>query len=224
MAISEWPAADRPREKLLNHGASALTDTELLAIFLRVGVQGKSAIDLARDMLEHFGSLRELLNADYCEFSAVKGLGVAKYAQLQATVEIARRYFAQALDRQDLLDHPHIVKQWLLQQLRDQPHEVFIALFLDARHRLIKYIELAHGSISSAAVHPREVVKQALQLNAAKVIFAHNHPSGVAEPSTSDELLTNRLRDALLLIDVQTVDHIVVGDGQTVSFAERGLL
>lgn len=224
MAINQWPAADRPREKLLSSGAKSLTDAELLAIFLRVGVKGMSAVDLARHMLDHFGSLRDLLNANYQEFSTVKGLGAAKFAQLQASVEMARRHFAQNLDRKDLLDHPQAVRNWLLQKLRDYPHEVFVALWLDNRHRLIKYSELAHGTINGASVHPREVLKAALANNAASVIFAHNHPSGIAEPSNSDQALTTRLQQALQLIDIRLLDHIVIGDGITVSFAERGLI
>lgn len=224
MGIANWPASDRPREKLIQQGVQALTDAELLAIFLRVGTHGQSAVDLARHMLEHFGSLRDLLGADYHEFSQVKGLGIAKFAQLQASVEMARRHFAQSLDRQNLLDNPQAVREWLLQKLRDMPHEVFAALYLDNRNRLIKYVELAHGTLNGATVHPREVIKQALANNAASVIFVHNHPSGVAEPSRSDEQITQRLKQALQLIDIRVLDHIIVGDGHTVSFAERGLL
>lgn len=224
MAISDWPAADRPREKLINQGASALTDAELLAIFLRVGTHGKSAVDLAREMLDHFGGLRQLISADIQAFMQVKGLGQAKYAQLQACTEMARRHFAQTFERENLLNHPGTVKQWLLHKLRDYPYEVFVALFLDSHNRLIEYRELATGSVSGATVHPREVLRLALACNAANVIFAHNHPSGIAEPSQADENITQRLVTALKLVDINVWDHIVVGDGTTVSFAERGLL
>ncbi len=224
MSICHWPEQERPREKLLARGPDALSDAELLAIFLRCGIQGLSAVDLARELLSRFGSLRCLLTADQEEFCAGRGLGLAKYVELQAVLELGRRHLAETLDRSDPLTSPEATRRFLQARLRDLPHEVFAALFLDNRHRVIRYEELFRGTIDGASVHPREVVKAALKLNAAALIFAHNHPSGVAEPSHADERLTRRLRDALGLVDIRVLDHVVVGDGQMVSFAERGLL
>jgi DNA repair protein RadC len=223
MAISDWPAADRPREKLLAQGSAVLSDAELLAIFLRTGVRGKSAVDLAHDLITGFGGLRQLLQANQVDFCRHPGLGTAKYAQLQAVLEMARRYLGESLQRGEPLTSPHLTRQFLSQKLRDYAHEVFAVLFLDQRHRVICFEELFRGTIDGASVYPREVVKQSLQHNAAAVIFAHNHPSGVAEPSQADQHITRRLQDALALIDVRVLDHFVVGD-EVVSFAERGLL
>jgi DNA repair protein RadC len=223
MAISDWPEDQRPREKLLAHGSAILSDAELLAIFLRTGVRGKSAVDLAAELIQGFGSLRHLLRADQKTFCKHLGLGSAKYAQLQAVLEMARRYLGESLQRGEPLTSPQITRQYLSQRMRDYAHEVFAALFLDQRHRVICFEELFRGTIDGASVYPREVVKQALQHNAAAVIFAHNHPSGVAEPSQADQHITRRLQDALSLIDVRVLDHFVVGD-DVVSFAERGLL
>ncbi len=223
MAITDWPARQRPREKLLVEGSAALTDAELLAIFLRTGIQGKTAVDLSQDLLEGFGGLRQLLKASAEEFCAHRGLGQAKFAQLQAVLEMARRYLSESLQRGDVLTSPQETRQFLSDRLRDYPHEVFAALFLDQRHRVICFEELFSGTIDGASVYPREVVKKALHYNAAAIIFAHNHPSGVAEPSQSDERITRRLKDALALIDVRVLDHCVVGD-EVVSFAERGLI
>lgn len=223
MAISDWPAENRPREKLLAQGSGALTDAELLAIFLRTGVRGKSAVDLAADLIRDFGNLRNMLQADQKNFCKHLGLGSAKFAQLQAVLEMARRYLGESLQRGEPLTSPQVTRQFLSQRLRDYSHEVFAVLFLDQRHRVICFEELFRGTIDGASVYPREVVKQSLQYNAAAVIFAHNHPSGVAEPSQADQHITRRLQDALALIDVRVLDHFVVGD-EVVSFAERGLL
>ena len=223
MPITDWPADERPREKLLKRGAAALSDAELLAIFLRTGVAGRTAVDLARDLLSRFGGLRPLMQADPGTFCTARGLGVAKYTQLQAVLEMARRHLSEALDRGDALGSPDDTRRYLSARLRDYPFEVFACLFLDNRHRVIAFEELFRGTIDGASVHPREVVRRALTHNAAAVILAHNHPSGVAEPSRSDEAVTRRLRDALALVDIRVLDHVVVGDS-LVSFAERGLL
>lgn len=224
MAISDWPMDERPREKLLQRGASALSDAELLAIFLRTGVKGKTAVDLARELLDEFGDLRQLLNAQMSEFCRAEGLGQAKFALLQATLEMGRRHLRSHLDRGDVLASPLQTQQYLTAALRDYPHEVFAALLLDNRHRVIRFQELFNGTIDGASVHPREVVKQALSANAAAVIFAHNHPSGVAEPSQADLRITQRLKDALQLVDIRVLDHFIVGDGGGYSFVEHGLL
>lgn len=224
MPISSWPQAERPREKLLSRGPAALSDAELLAIFLRTGVTGKTAVDLARDLLCRFGSLRVLLEASQQIFCEAPGLGSAKYAQLQAVLEMNRRYLGEKLKRGQALTSPEDTRAYLTARLRDQPREIFCCLFLDTRHRVLAFEELFHGTLDGAAVYPREVVKQALAHNAAAVILAHNHPSGVAEPSKADEVLTQRLKDALALVDIRVLDHLVVGDGEITSFAERGLL
>jgi DNA repair protein RadC len=224
MSITEWPEDERPREKLLNRGAPALTDAELLAIFLRTGVAGKSAVDLARDLLSEFRGLKGLLGADECSFCQAKGLGRAKFAQLQAVVEMSRRYLLEEAKDHDLLTSPDAARDYLKLRLAGYPHEVFACLFLDNRHRLIEYEELFRGTIDGASVHPREVVRRALRANAAAVIFAHNHPSGVSEPSQSDLRITQRLKDALSLVEVRVLDHVIIGDGQGTSLAERGLI
>lgn len=224
MPITDWPATERPREKLLQRGADALSDAELLAIFLRTGIRGKTAVDLARDLLSQFGGLRALLEANSKQFCAMPGLGPAKYAQLSATLEMGRRHLRETLNRGDALTSPADTRRYLQARLRDYPHEVFACLFLDNRHRVIHYGELFHGTIDGASVHPREVVRQALGHNAAALIFAHNHPSGIAEPSDADERLTRRLKDALALVDIRVLDHLVIGDGEIVSLAERGLI
>ncbi|WP_018233353.1 RadC family protein [Thioalkalivibrio thiocyanodenitrificans] len=223
MPITDWPADERPREKLLKRGAAALSDAELLAIFLRTGVAGRTAVDLARDLLSRFGGLRPLLQADLDSFCAARGLGQAKYTQLQAVLEMGRRHLSETLARGEALGNPDDTRRYLSARLRDYPFEVFACLFLDNRHRVITFEELFRGTIDGASVHPREVVRRALVHNAAAVILAHNHPSGVAEPSRSDEAITRRLREALALVDIRVLDHVVVGD-ELVSFAERGLL
>ncbi len=223
MAITDWPAQERPREKLLARGAAALSDAELLAIFLRTGVKGKSAVDLSRELLDRFGGLRALIVASEQAFCAALGLGPAKYVQLQAVMEISRRTQAERLQRESVLDCPSAVRQYLALQLQDRTQEVFACLMLDNQHRVISFDELFYGTINSASVHPREVVKQALQRNAAAVILAHNHPSGIAEPSTADCAITRRLQEALALVDIRLLDHMVIGDGEVVSMAERNL-
>jgi DNA repair protein RadC len=222
--IRDWPAGERPREKLLDHGPKALSDAELLAIFLRTGVSGKTAVDLARDLLQDYGGLRALLETERTRFCATRGLGTAKYAQLQAVLEMARRHLAEQLQREDPLENPDVTRRYLVSRLRHLPHEIFACLFLDNRHRVISYEELFRGTIDGASVHPREVVKRALHHNAAAVILAHNHPSGVAEPSRADIQLTRRLIDALALVDIRVLDHFIIGDGDGVSLAERGCL
>jgi DNA repair protein RadC len=224
MSINAWPQSERPREKLLERGPDALSDAELLAIFLRTGVRGKSAVDLARDLINAHGGLRGLLEADRQSLCEHKGLGISKYVHLRAGLELGRRYLAATLDRSDALSSPQDTRRFLRARLRGYPHEVFACLFLDNRHRVISFDELFHGTIDSASVHPREVVRRALKHNAAAVILAHNHPSGVAEPSNSDRAITRRLMEALALIDVRVLDHLVIGDADAVSFAERGLL
>jgi DNA repair protein RadC len=224
MAINSWPADERPREKLLSRGASALSDAELIAIFLQSGVRGKTAVDLARELLSGHGGLRGLLETDPQRLAQTRGLGTAKIVLLRAALELGRRYLAATLERADVLRNPRDTRDYLRARLRGYPHEVFACLFLDNRHRIISFDEMFAGTIDTAAVHPREVVKRALQHNAAAVILAHNHPSGVAEPSHSDLAITRRLKDALALVDIRLLDHLVIGDSESVSLAERGLL
>jgi len=224
MPITDWPAAERPREKLLARGPAALSDAELLAIFLRTGRPGHSALDMARELLGHFGGLRGLLDAERDRFCALPGLGDAKYTQLAATLELSRRHLEATLARSDALTNPELTRQFLISRLRHRDREVFLGLFLDNRHRVIACEELSVGTYDGATVHPREVVRRALALNAAALIVAHNHPSGVAEPSAADQAMTQRLRDALALVEVRLLDHFIVGDGQPVSLAERGNL
>lgn len=224
MAITDWPRDERPREKLLQRGVAALSDAELLAIFLRTGIKGKTAVDLARELLLEFGCLRTLLNAEPKRFCASKGLGLAKYAQLQAALEMSRRHLQETLERGDSLSDPNATRHYLIARLRDLPYEVFGCLFLDNRHRVIQFDVLFRGTIDGASVHPREVVRHTLRHNAAAVIFAHNHPSGVAEPSDADRQITQQLQQALALIDVRVLDHFIIGDGSATSFAEQGLL
>ena len=223
MAITDWAIEDRPREKLLNKGAQALTDAELLAIFLRTGIKGKTAVDLARDLIKDNGGLSPLLAANEEQFCQSKGLGQAKYVQMQAVVEMSRRYLEEKIHRGDAMDNVSDVKNYLKSRLQDYPFEVFSCLFLDNKHRVIEYEELFRGTIDGASVHPREVVRRVLHHNAAAIILAHNHPSGVAEPSESDKVITNKLKQAMVMIDVRVLDHFIVGD-EIVSFAERGLL
>lgn len=224
MTIRDWPADERPREKLLTKGPQALSDAELLAIFLRTGLPGQSAVDLARSLLSHFGSLRRLLEADHATFCQARGMGTAKYAQLQASLELSRRHLLSTLQRGDALTSPDQTRRYLASRLREKQREVFAALFLDNRNRVICYEELFHGTIDGASVHPREVVSRALTLNAAALIVAHNHPSGVSEPSRADQQITEQLKRALALVDVRLLDHIIIGDGESRSLAEEGLL
>ncbi len=223
MAITDWAIEDRPREKLLARGAEALTDAELLAIFLRTGIKGKTAVDLARDLLQDNGGLSPLLSANESQFCESKGVGQAKYVQLQAVVEMSRRYLEEKIHRGDAMKNVADVKNYLRSRLQQYPFEVFACLFLDNKHRVIEYEELFRGTIDGASVHPREVVRRVLHHNAAAVVLAHNHPSGAAEPSDSDKLITNKLKEALGMIDVRLLDHFIIGD-EIVSFAERGLL
>lgn len=222
MSIADWPEGDRPREKLLQKGAAALSDAELLAIFLRVGVKGKSAVDLGRELMGQFGSLQALFAADEAALCAVHGMGQAKFVQFQAILEMARRALREELQRGDALSSPLAVRQYLQLLLGGREHEVFVALFLDSQHRVIATEELFRGTLNQASVYPREVVKRALAHNAAAVIFAHNHPSGIAEPSTADRVLTDTLKQALALVEVRVLDHFIVTTGQALSFAERG--
>jgi len=222
MSIRDWPAAERPREKLLELGAASLSDAELLAIFLRTGVSGKSAVDLARHLLHQFGSLRGLLEADQLTFGRQLGLGPAKFAQLQAVLEMARRHLAERLRRNSVLESPLAVRDYLKALLRHEPHEVFGCLFLDSKHRVLAFEALFQGSIDTTSVYPRQVVKRALAHNAAALILCHNHPSGIAEPSQADRVLTRRLQEALNLIDVRVLDHFIIGEGDPLSMAEYG--
>lgn len=224
MAIKDWPAQDRPREKLLQQGAAALTDAELLAIFLRTGAPGKSAVALARDLLTEFGSLKALLSADRERFCLAPGLGSAKYAQMQAVMEMARRHYREILRRGSALTSPKATRAFLSASLRHYAYEVFACLFLDSQHRIIQFEELFRGTLDGAGVYPREVARQALFHNAAAVIFAHNHPSGIAEPSQADRTITAKLQSSLALFDIRVLDHFIIGDGKPFSFAEHGLI
>ena len=224
MTIRDWPADERPREKLLRRGAAALSDAELLAIFLRTGVPGKDAVTLARELLQTHDGLRGLLDLGARELDTAPGLGPAKYVQLQAALEMARRHYLDRLRRGSVLCNPDDTRRYLHARLSHYPHEVFACLFLDNRHAVIECEELFRGTLNNAAVHPREVVKAALAHNAAAVILAHNHPSGVAEPSQADAALTLRLKEALALVDIRVLDHLVIGAGEAVSLAERGMM
>jgi DNA repair protein RadC len=224
MAITDWPEGERPREKLLARGAQALSDAELLAIFLRVGVRGKSAVALARDLVDHFGSLTRLFAAPQSEFDRFPGLGPAKYAQLQAVLEMARRALAEQMRCGDVLNSPAAVRDYLRLRLQGLAHEVFMAVYLDAQNRVLATEELFRGTLTQTSVYPREVVKRALAHNAGGIILAHNHPSGLAEPSQADRWLTDQLKHALALVDVKVLDHFIVAGSQSVSFAERGWL
>ncbi len=223
MSIRNWPEKERPREKLLQLGVAALSDAELLAIFLRTGTRRKSALDLARDILIEYGSLGEVLKADRDRFCNSYGLGITKYVQLQASLEISRRYLLALTNESDALTSPESVRDYLALKLRGLGHEIFVCLFLDNKHRVIEYQEMFRGTLNSTSVYPREVVKACLAVNAAAVIFAHNHPSGIAEPSEADIFLTAKLQEALALIDIRVLDHLVIGNDAPVSLAERGL-
>ena len=224
MAISDWPESDRPREKLVKNGATSLSDTELLAIFLRTGMVGKSAVDLARDLLKQFGSLTNLFAANQQEFCQLPGMGIAKYTQLQAVLEMARRALGDEFKNKDIMDSPELVRDYLRLTLQNKQHEIFLGIFLDTKNRTIATEELFNGTLTHTSVYPREVIKRALHHNAAAMIFAHNHPSGVAEPSHADKALTATLKQALALIDVKVLDHFIIGNGTTLSFAENGLI
>jgi len=224
MAIPDWPESERPREKLLKNGAAYLSDAELLALFLRTGMVGKSAVDLARVLLTHFESLTGLFAANQTAFCQIPGMGPAKYAQLQAVLEMTRRALEEELKSGDAMNSPKSVRDYLRLSLEGKKHEIFVGIFLDAQNRAIAAEELFNGTLTQTSVYPREVVKRALHHNAAAMIFAHNHPSGVAEPSQADEILTQSLKQALALVDVKVLDHFIVGGGTAMSFAERGLI
>ncbi|PPC93148.1 MAG: hypothetical protein CTY33_09070 [Methylotenera sp.] len=224
MAITDWPASERPREKLLAHGAKTLSDAELLAIFLRVGVTGKSAVDLARDLLNRFSSLNGIFAASLEELSQVHGIGNSKYAQLQAIFEMACRALNEQMQVKDVLSSPRQVRDYLCLKLGGLNREVFLVLFMDAQNRIIADEEMFSGTLTQTSVYPREIVKRALHYNAASVIFAHNHPSGQTVPSKADKLLTAELKKALALIDVRVLDHFIIAGNDTSSFAEMGLL
>ncbi|TWH64545.1 DNA replication and repair protein RadC [Azomonas agilis] len=224
MSIRDWPEAERPREKLLAQGAARLSDAELLAIFLRTGVSGLSAVDLARYLLNEFGSLRALFEADLTRFSQHLGLGPAKYAQLQAVLEMARRHLAETLRRDSALESSQAVRDYLKAQLRHEPHELFACLFLDTKHRVLAFEVLFRGTIDSAQVYIRPTVERALAHKAGAVILAHNHPSGLCEPSPADCQLTQQLKQAFALFDIRILDHFIVGEGEPLSMAERGLV
>ncbi|SNR90958.1 DNA replication and repair protein RadC [Methylobacillus rhizosphaerae] len=224
MAITDWPEGERPREKLLANGAMTLSDAELLAIFLRTGVVGKSAVDLARELLNRFSSLNGIFAASLQEIEQVHGMGVSKFVQLQAIFEMSRRALLEEMQARDVLTSPQAVRQYLSLKIGALPREVFIGIFLDAQHRVLAIEELFSGTLTQTSVYPREVVKRSLHYNAAAVIFAHNHPSGVPEPSQADRALTETLQAALSLIDIRVLDHFVVAGNQVIAFSERGLL
>jgi DNA repair protein RadC len=224
MSIRDWPSEERPREKLLRLGSQALSEAELIAILLRTGIRGRSALDLARGLLIQFGSLRGMLTADCEAVCRTPGLGPARFAALQAALELARRHYQELMNAGPTLANPRATRDFLRMRLRDLPHEVFCCVYLDNRHRVIGFEELFRGTIDGASVHPREVVKQALARNSSAVILAHNHPSGVAEPSQADEFITRRLKEALSLVDIRLLDHFIVGDERCESMAERGLI
>jgi DNA repair protein RadC len=224
LRIADWPQQERPRERLLAQGAGSLSDAELVAVCLRSGTRGKSAVELARELIAGFGGLTGLLGADLGKLLQVKGLGTAKAAQLAAATELARRSLQEGLKAGSALTSPGAVRDYLRLVLAARDHEVFVVLFLDAQHRVLRSAELFRGTLTQTSVYPREVVRAALAANAAAVIFAHNHPSGIAQPSQADELLTRQLREALALVEIRVLDHFIVAGNQTLSFAERGLL
>ena len=224
MTISDWPATERPRERLLNCGAERLYDAELLAVFLRTGIQGHTAVDVARGLLTRFGTVSAILAADQAVLCKERGFGLSRYCQLAAVLELTRRALREEMGRRDALGSPGAVRDFLRLKLRDLPHEVFLGLYLDAQNRVIGDEELFRGTLTQTSVYPREIVKRALAHNAAGVILAHNHPSGAAEPSFADEALTRALRQALALVDVKVLDHFVIAGNSAISFAERGLL
>lgn len=224
MAINDWTENERPRERLVRDGAAALSNPELLALLLRVGVRGKSAVELGRDILQHFGTLHGLFGATLDDCTEIHGLGMAKYAQLQAVMELARRAIAEQLQAGEAFGSPELVKRYLRMKLGGQRHESFVVLFLDVKNRLIVDRELFRGTLTHASVHPREVVVEALARNAAGVILAHNHPSGVSEPSDADLRITRTLMQALALVDVRVLDHFIVAGTHVHSFAEHGQL
>jgi DNA repair protein RadC len=224
MTIRDWPTQERPREKLLAHGAAALSDAELLAIFISTGRRGQSAVDLGRELLTRYGGLKALLDLDIPTLSAIGGLGSAKASRIGAALELGRRYLASGLQRPDATPSPGACAEYLRARIGAYPYEVFACLFLDQRLRVIACEELFRGTVDGTSVHPREVVRRCMTHNASAVIFAHNHPSGICEPSSADCEITRTLKQALGLIDVRVLDHFIVGNGPTVSLSQRGLL
>jgi DNA repair protein RadC len=224
MSIKLWPDSEKPREKLLVQGAESLSDAELLAIFLRTGCHGKSAVDVARDCLLNFGGLRQLLHASIDDFCAFPGIGTVKYCTLQAALELGKRYLEQQLKHKPLLNKTDATLKFLTAKLRDSEREIFACLFLDCHYQLICYEELSQGTIDQSRIYPREIVKTALKHNAANVLFAHNHPSGISEASDQDITLTTHLKKSLALVDIDVVDHIIIGENSSLSFLERGWL
>ena len=224
LAIKDWPELERPREKLLRKGPDALSDAELVALFVRSGTRGSTAVDVARGAIVASGGLRGLLDLTCEDLCRLPGFGPARYVELQACLEVGRRHLATQLDRGEPLTTPDDTSRFLMAKLRHHPFEVFSCLFLDNRHRVIEFEEMFRGTIDGTTVHAREVVRRTLNHNAAAVIFAHNHPSGVAEPSHADRFLTEQLVNALSMVEVRVLDHLVVGDGECVSFVERGLM
>lgn len=224
MSIRDWPSAERPREKLLKNGPQTLSEAELLAVLLQSGTRGQSALDIARRLLAEFGSLRDLLTADRAKVCAARGLGPSRFVTLQAAVELARRHHQQVMMNGSAIADPSALREFVRVRLRDLTHEVFCCVYLDNRHRVIAFQELFRGTIDWTSVHPREVIKEALARNAAAVILAHNHPSGNPEPSQADELITRRLKDALGLVEIRLIDHLVVADRSCISLAEQGVI
>jgi DNA repair protein RadC len=224
MAITDWPANERPREKMIALGAEMLSDAELLAIFLRIGIKGKTAVDLARDLLSQFGGLNGIYGANLQQLSAIKGMGVSKYVQLQAAFEMCRRALGEQMQEKDMLSSPQQVHDYLTLHLSSADHEIFVVLFLDAQNRLMATEEMFRGTLTQTSVYPREVVKKSLYHNAASVILAHNHPSGIAKQSKADECITQVLKEALSLVDVRLLDHFIVAGNETFSFSKHGLL
>ena len=224
MSMARWPAGERPRERLLAHGPAALSDAELLALFLGTGVRGRSALEVARDLIARFGRVSRVLAAGRGELDPVPGVGEAKYAQIAAVMELARRALSEEMRARDSLTSPAAVRGYLRLAMQELGHECFYCVFLDAQNRVIAAEQLFRGTLTQTSVYPREVVKHALKHNAAAVILAHNHPSGVAEPSVQDQALTRTLAEALALVDVKVLDHFIVAPGACLSFAERGLI
>lgn len=224
MTIRDWPTQERPHEKLLARGAQQLSDAELLAIFIHTGIKGKSALDISRDLLNEYRSLKNIIQSSQENFCKTPGLGITKFVRLQAALEIAKRELAETIQQTDVITNPQLTKDFLSAHLHHHQQEVFACLFLDNSHRIIEFKKMFFGTIDHAVIHPREVIKQALKCNAAAVIFAHNHPSGIAKPSTADHELTQKLKSALQLIDIRVLDHIIIGHGELTSFAEQGLL
>ena len=224
MSIRNWPETERPRERLIKYGASHLSNAELLAIFLRTGIEGKTALDLARDLLSEFGDIGRIIEADFESFAKIKGLGIAKYCQLKATLEIMKRHFQCKVEESASFTNPELVETYLLSQFPQTENEVFACILLDNKHRLIEFEVLFKGTINKTQVYPRVVAQICLKKNAAAIIFAHNHPSGDLTPSDSDQQITEKLKESLKLIDVRVLDHFIIGKNQTLSMAQQGFM